>query len=240
MDEPEEIEMGRATTAAVGARYRLLRDEALTRYVALVGTAVAQRSDRPDIRYYFGVLDGDDVNALAAPGGYVFVTRGALAIMRDEAALAGVLGHEIGHVALRHHNATIKAAKRKAAGVSGLQTGLAFTSVGQYSQFLTPVFDAAIEQTLIKGHSRSEESESDAVGFKYAAAAGYDPAGLRDFLKTLQERGGKEQNIAKFFSTHPGTSERLSEQDALLKQAPAGGRRHLARFQQALARLQKR
>ena len=240
MDEPEEIEVGRATTTAIGSRYRLLRDEALTRYVALVGNAVAQRSDRPDMRYYFGVLDADDVNALAAPGGYIFVTRGALVIMRDEATLAGVLGHEIGHIALRHHDATIKAAKRKAAAVSGAQTGLAFTSVGQYSQLLAPAFDAVIEQTLIKGHSRAEEGESDTVGFKYAGAAGYDPAGLRDFLKTLHERGAKEQNVAKFFSTHPGTEERLREQEALLQKSAAGGRRNVARFEQAMAALRKK
>jgi predicted Zn-dependent protease len=240
MDEPEEIELGRATTAAVGSRYRLLRDEALTRYVALVGNAVAQRSERPDMRYYFGVLDGDDVNALAAPGGYVFVTRGALAIMRDEATLAGVLGHEVGHVALRHHDATIKASKRKAAAMAGLQTGLQFTRVGQFSQLIALTADAIVEQTVLKGHSRAEESESDVVGFKYAAAAGYDPAGLRDFLKTLRERGGQEQDVAKFFPTHPGTDERLREQDALLQKSPAGGRRNVARFEQATAHIRKR
>jgi predicted Zn-dependent protease len=240
MDEPEEIELGRATTSAIGSRYRLLRDEPLTRYVALVGNAVAQRSERPDMRYHFGVLDADDVNALAAPGGYVFVTRGALAIMRDEATLAGVLGHEVGHVALRHHDATIKASKRKGAAMSGLQTGLAFTSVGQFSQLIALATDAVVEQTVLKGHSRAEEGESDTVGFRYATAAGYDPAGLRDFLRTLQERGGQEQNVAKFFSTHPGTDERLREQEALLQKAPAGGRRHVARFERATAHIRTR
>ena len=93
IDEPEEVELGRAVSSAVGSRYTLLRDDPLTRYVALVGNAVALQSDRPDIRYYFGVLDTEEVNAFAAPGGYVFITRGTLRLMRDEATLAAVLGH---------------------------------------------------------------------------------------------------------------------------------------------------
>ena len=121
LEEAEEIELGRSVTAAIGARYKVLRDPQLTKYVALVGNAVANVSDRPDIRYYFAVLDSDDINALAAPGGFVFVTRGALALMPDESALAGVLGHEIGHIALRHHAESIKAAKQKNLAVMGLQ-----------------------------------------------------------------------------------------------------------------------
>lgn len=238
MEEPEEIELGRATTALIGSRYQLLRDETLTRYVALVGNAVALRSERPDMRYYFGVLDSDDVNALAAAGGYVFVTRGALALMRDEATLAGVLGHEVGHIALRHHDETIKASKRKAAVVTGAQTGASFTRVGQFNQLIGLGADALGELAL-KGFSQKEEGASDVVGFRYAAAAGYDPAGLRDFLRTLQARGSQPA-IAQFVSTHPGVEDRLREQDKLLAQAPAGGRRNVARFEQATARIPKR
>lgn len=238
MDEPEEIELGRATSAIIGSRYPLLRDETLTRYVALVGNAVALGSERPDIRYYFGILDSDDVNAVAAAGGYIYVTRGALALMRDEATLAGVLGHEVGHIALRHHDATIKQSRRKAAAVSGLQTGASFTSAGQFNQLIGLGADALGELAL-KGFSQQEEGASDVVGFKYAAAAGYDPAGLRDFLKTLQARGSQTA-IRQFVSTHPGVDDRLHEQEKLLAQAAGGGRRNVARFTQAMARLKKR
>src|SRR5438552_1703968 len=124
VDEPEEIELGRAVTTSVGSRYKLLRDESLTRYVALVGNAVAVQSERPDIRYYFGVLDTDEVNAFAAPGGYIFITRGTLGLIKDEATLAGVLGHEVGHVALKHHVETIKDQKKTALG-KGVGTTLA-------------------------------------------------------------------------------------------------------------------
>ena len=237
MEEAEEIELGRSIAAAVGARYKVSRDRALTRYVALVGNTVAAASDRPDLRYYFAVLDSDEINALAAPGGFVFVTRGALALMPDEAALAGVLGHEVGHIALRHHGETIKAQKRKSLAVSGLQQGLAFTSVSAFSGLIGATADALAEQIVLKGHSRGEEMESDKVGFEYAARAGYDPAGLREFLAALAARGARDAGVAKFFSTHPGTDERLQEQTKM-RQAWSGGtgRREAARFAAAMGR----
>jgi outer membrane protein OmpA-like peptidoglycan-associated protein len=236
MDEPEEVELGRAVTAGVGARYRLLRDENLTRYVALVGNAVAAHSDRPDLRYYFAVLDTHDVNAFAAPGGYVFITRGTLNVMRDEATLAGVLGHEVAHVALHHHGQTIKAEKRKALAVTGLQEGLAHTKTARFAQMITATADQLTEQIVIKGFSRTEEMESDAAGFKYATRAGYDAAGLRDFLKSVQEQSRSQPAVATFFSTHPGTEDRLREQETLLRTAAAGGQRNVARFERAMGR----
>jgi predicted Zn-dependent protease len=239
IDEPEEIELGRAVTALIGSRYPLLRNEALTRYVALVGNAVAIRSDRPEMRYYFGVLDTDDLNALAAPGGYIFITRGVLGLMRDEAMLAGVLGHEVGHVALHHHAKTIKAEKQKAVFRTGVDIGTSFTPAAGFSPAVGLLVDGA-GAAVLKGFSRGEEGESDGVGFKYAAAAGYDPAGLRDFLQTLKDRGGKEAAVSSFMSTHPGAEERLREQEALVAKNTTPGRRNAARFQQALARIQKR
>lgn len=236
MDEPEEVELGRAIAAAVGARYKISRDRNLTRYVALVGNTVAAASDRPDIRYYFAVLDSDEINALAAPGGFVFLTRGALALMNDEAALAGVLGHEVGHVALRHHAETIKAQKQKNLAVMGLQQGLSFTRVGAFSGLIGATADALAEQIVLKGHSRAEEMESDKVGFQYAARAGYDPAGLRDFLAALAAKGTRDAGVAKFFSTHPGTEDRLQEQAKMRQTFTAGGKREAARFAAALGR----
>src|SRR5205823_6388976 len=222
IDESEEIELGRSVTAALGSRYKLLRDESLTRYVALVGNAVAAQSERPDIRYYFGVLDTDEVNAFAAPGGYIFITRGTL---------AGVLGHEVGHVALKHHVETIKDQKKtalgKGVGTTLAQFGAGFipgvggtvTSAVVNSPLMNVIADGAVNLTL-KGFSRTEEEQADGVGVTYAARAGYDPAGLRDFLRAVQDSGSqpaKSGFLAKFTSTHPGAVERLKEQDTQLK-----------------------
>ena len=248
IDEPEEIELGRSVATALGSRYKLLRDDSLTRYVALVGNAVALQSDRPDMRYYFGVLDTDEINAFAAPGGYIFITRGTLALMRDEATLAGVLGHEIGHIALRHHVETIKkekqAAVSKGIGTTALQIGSGFipgvggavTSGVVNSPLMNLAADGAVNLAL-KGFSRAEEEQADVAGFKYATRAGYDAAGLRDFLKAVQDSAGqpaKQSLFAKWGSTHPGGPERLKEQENLLKTAPAGGRKAAARFETAM------
>jgi predicted Zn-dependent protease len=236
MDEPEEVELGRSVTAGVGARYNVSRDIALTKYVALVGNTVAANSDRPDLRYYFAVLDSPDINALAAPGGFIFVTRGALDLMNDEAALAGVLGHEVGHIALKHHGETIKAQKRKALVARGAQIGASFTQAAPFTDLIGLTADAILEGVL-KGHSRAEEMESDQVGFRYASRAGYDPAGLRDFLAVLKAKSS-DAGVAKFFSTHPGIDERLQEQAKLRQDYKEGGKREAQRFAQAMGRVQ--
>lgn len=238
MDEPEEVELGRSVTAMVGARYPVLRDPALTRYVASVGNTVAAVSDRPDLRYYFAVLDSPDINALATPGGFVFVTRGALNLMNDEATLAGVLGHEVGHIALRHHGETIKAEKWKALGVRGAQVGASFTKAAPFTNLIGFTADK-IGEGILKGHSRSEEMESDKVGFQYAARAGYDPAGLREFLAALKAKSG-DAGVTKFNSTHPGTDDRLVEQTKLRQAYTGGGKREAQRFAQAMGRRAQR
>jgi len=244
LDEPQEIELGRAVTAAVGRQYPLYRDVALTHYVALVGNAVAAQSDRPDMRYVFCVLDTMEVNAFAAPGGYVFVTRGSLAMMRDEAMLAGVLAHEVGHVAVRHHAESIKKQKRTegqkdmfmAAGDVGLSR--VGGGAGSTLRAMTPLFNGLADLTVegvLKGHSRDEEMEADKVGFKYALRAGYDPSGLKEFLAAMVSRGGAADTTKTFFSTHPALPERVSEQDKLLKEESRPGARNAERFQRALA-----
>ena len=235
IDEPEEVELGRSVTAAVGGRYKISRDLALTKYVALVGNTVAAASDRPDMRYNFAVLDTPEINALAAPGGFVFISKGALALMPDEAALAGVLGHEIGHVALRQHADAIKTAKRKAVLMRAGEAALSFTKVGGFASLIAAGADAAVEQTLIKGFSRGDESDADKVGFQYAARAGYDPAGLREFLAALKAKSA-DAGVVKFNSTHPGTDERLEEQAKLMQAWKGGGKREAARFAAAMKR----
>jgi predicted Zn-dependent protease len=231
IDEPEEIEIGRAVTASIGARYRVVRDPALTRYVALVGNAVASRSPRPDLRYSFGVLDSDEVNAFAAPGGYVFVTRGALRVMRDEAMLAGVLGHEIAHVALRHGVDAIRAQKQKELALFTIREGVAQTRLAGFAGVIASTADFFTEQVVLKGYSREVEAESDRAGYRYARDAGYDAAGLRDFLSALLDRDGeRDATRATFFSTHPGTRERRDEQSRLLANEAPGGRRNPDRF----------
>src|SRR5436190_22629958 len=238
IDEPEEVELGRSFTAAVGGRYKVSRDAALTKYVALVGNEVAATSDRPDLRYYFAVLDTPEPNAFAAPGGFIFISRGALELMSDEAELAGVLGHEVGHVALKHHGEAIKDQKRKAVPARGAQiAGASFSQSAPFVGLIGVMVDGVIEQTLIKGFSRSEEMASDKVGFQYAARAGYEPAGLRGFLAALKAKSA-DAGVVKFNSTHPGLDDRLQEQAKLRDEYKGTGKRETLRFAQAMGRVQ--
>jgi len=238
IDEPEEVELGRSFTAAVGGRYKVSRDAGLTKYVALVGNEVAATSDRPDLRYYFAVLDTPEPNAFAAPGGFIFISRGALELMSDEAELAGVLGHEVGHVALKHHGEAIKDQKRKALLTRGAQiAGSSFSQSAPFVGLIGVMVDGVIEQTLIKGFSRSEEMASYKVGFQYAARAGYEPAGLRGFLATLKAKSA-DAGVVKFNSTHPGLDDRLQEQAKLRDEYKGTGKRETLRFAQAMGRVQ--
>ena len=239
IDEPQEIEIGRAVTAAVGGRYRLLRDPALTRYVGSVGNAVAAHSERPDLRYYFAVLDTDEINAFATPGGFVFVTRGALRVMRDEATLAGVLGHEIAHVALHHGVDAIKAQRQKDLAVFAVQEGVAQGRAAGFRNAIGSTADFFADNVILKGYSREQEGEADRAGYQYARRTGYDPGGLRDFLGGLVDRGGeREATRATFFSTHPGTQERAADLQRLAAGQPGGGRRNPERFAQAVGSTQ--
>jgi len=213
IDEPEEIELGRSVATAIGSRYKLLRDDALTRYVALVGNAVALQSDRPDLRYYFAVLDSDEINAFAAPGGYIFVTRGALELMESEAELAGVLGHEISHVDQKHV-------------LEQVRKGNMITGAASENDLNGPVMDKAVETlagVIFKGLDRGSELESDSLGMLYAAAAGYRPDGLLTFVRRLQANETSPRRgrfLSEMRATHPPTADRVA---ALERQGPAEG-----------------
>ena len=97
-----EIDFGRGVSAKILGKYPILRDERKLRYITQIGTGISAQLGRPELRYYFGILDTDEINAFAAPGGYIFVTQGALKLMRNEAQLAGVLAHELAHVNQKH------------------------------------------------------------------------------------------------------------------------------------------
>lgn len=194
----KEIEIGRGIAATVAGRYPVSQDTALTLYVNLVGLTVASEAARFDIAYRFAVLETPDVNAFAAPGGYVFITRGALSLLTTEAELAGVLAHEVAHVNRRHVIEQIRKADmmreiRDQAGVSG--------------EMLDRVVGHGAN-VLFTGLSREDEAEADSLGVEYAAGAGYEPGGLAGFVARLGERGS-EGPLQELMSTHPSPAERL-------------------------------
>ncbi len=201
MTDAEEQELGTAVSERIRTRYGVVQDAAVHRYLALVGTVLAQGSTRPALPWTFVVLDTDGVNAFAAPGGYVHITRGALALVKNEAELAGVLGHEIIHVTEKH---TIKAIQKSKA----VQMGAAETLSGS-SSLMERAVTATYDNIVERGFGRAEENESDEMGVTLANKTGYAPNGLVGFLTTLKDRNKASTEKRGLFASHPEMQERL-------------------------------
>src|SRR5688572_24993729 len=165
--DEEEQQLGAAVSERMRARYGVVQDPAVHRYVALVGGVLAQASTKPNIPWNFIVLDTDAVNAFAAPGGFVHVTRGALALMQNEAELAAALAHEIIHITEKH---TIRAIQKS----KSIQMGADETLSGN-AALLNKVADNIYLDLLEKGFGRAEENESDEKGVILVNKIGYAP-----------------------------------------------------------------
>jgi predicted Zn-dependent protease len=162
------------------------------------------------------VLDTDQVNAISAPGGYIFVTRGALALMDDEAELAGVLAHEVGHVNEKHVVNEIQKRARTELGADVAQAALKTDAAA---------LDAVVglgTNILFLGLSREDELEADSLGTVYAARAGYDPQGLLHFVQKLQANESKPF-LATLKATHPKPKDRIKLLERVSSKTGAGG-----------------
>jgi predicted Zn-dependent protease len=202
--EDDEFKIGRQLAGNLLGAVPLAKDAKLQRYVNRVGRWVASQSERPDLKWYFGVLDSDDVNAFALPGGYVFVTRGLFNLLADEAELAGVLGHEIGHVVLKHHLKVLKQSQ-----MVDVVSGLAASKAG--SDELTQRVLGKGAEALARGLDKNAEFEADRAGVVLATRAGYSPYGLPMALRSIAARNPREASLALLFKTHPLPQERLQK-----------------------------
>lgn len=209
----QEYYIGRTVGAVVLNKYKAYNKPQVNRYLNILGQTLARASDRPETfsGYRFLVLDSDDINAFAAPGGFVFVTRGMLRCCRHEAAVAAVLAHEIAHVQLKHGLRAIKQSRiTSALTIIGIESAKTFA--GQELATLTQAFEksiADVTKTLINsGYSRAFESQADAAAVKILRRVGYNPNGLVDMLYAMQKRlkpGGID-----FAKTHPSPVIRIA------------------------------
>ncbi len=201
IDTPTEIRMGLESDRGIREEYPVLQDQAIGAYVAEIGASVAAHSSRTDVEYTFTVLDSDVVNAFAAPGGFIYVTTGLLAMAGDEAEVACVLSHEVGHVIGRHSVRGIQNAM-------GLQMA-AQLLLGEDNEAWGQVAGLGAGLFMMK-NSRDHEFEADRFGVKHAVMAGYDPDGMiRFFDKLIQLHGAGPGGVAGWLSTHPDTGERI-------------------------------
>lgn len=192
----DEIEIGRQAAFQLEKQYGLVQDKALQERVARIGARIAAASDRHDVEYTFKVLNSKDVNALALPGGFVYVFKGLTDYMQTDEELAGILGHEVGHISKRHTVRTIE----KAYGWS-IAFAVAFGGRGAVLQDL-------VLNAIMAGYSRDEEREADQLGFYHSVKAGYNPYSMLMGLQKLNELPNKASY--GLFSTHPEPEARVA------------------------------
>lgn len=212
-DIEAEIRFGRELSARILGNYDLLDDKKINRYVNLVGKAIALYGGRPELRYYFGVLDSNEINAFAASGGYVFVTRGALMKMDNEAQLAAVLAHEIAHIIKKHivKELNIKGSENSAAGgIANLVGG----TMGGLRVALEQALDDATDILINRGYKLEDEIEADKVGILLASVAGYNPSALKDFLNNAKNF---EKDDITYKGDHPMHEVRIKKIEETLK-----------------------
>ena len=220
----DERNFGQASAAKLIHIFGLYQNPDMTKYVNLVGNTVAKQATRTDVQYHFAILDTDVVNAMAMPGGFIFVTRGALSMMDNEAELAGVLAHEVAHVDGRHLEKEIRQKANVGLAVeTGKSVGAVQNAANQIpgGQVALNWATNILQQALTAPYGRNEESEADKHGLDFASKAGYGPLGLRDFLQALADQQAQASpDSAKKFSlltsTHPPLANRVASLNALL------------------------
>jgi predicted Zn-dependent protease len=211
IDKDTELAMGQEADKQVIAQFGLYDDKSLQLYVNDIGQKlVSTLSDKEFNKYFFKVVDSSDINAFALPGGYIYVTRGILATVNSEAELAGILGHEIGHVT-QHHGAKQIV---RAIGAQILAIGAAIANPQHAGEWL--VVSSQMFNQINLGYGRAAELESDAHGLVSAYQAGYDPRSMVDFLKGLRQHEMMSgQSYHSFQATHPDTKERIIKTGSL-------------------------
>lgn len=239
VSEEQESKLGAEEAKKVEAQMGLLDSEPVVPYLKQVGARLAEQSPRQGVAYQFHLVDMEEPNAFALPGGYVYVTRGLLALTNAEDELAGVVGHEIGHVAARHSVQSISK-RGPFAIVFGLVSGITGLVSPMVGNIVGGVGDLT-QGLIFSPYSRGQENQADEVGQEIAAKAGWDPAALSTFLSNLEREVQLSQGKPRkpsFFDSHPPTPERVrrtSVHATTLKRAPrepisAGKDAYLARL----------
>ncbi|HQS99887.1 MAG TPA: M48 family metalloprotease [Thiobacillus sp.] len=217
VSEQQEIQMGEKAHQDVLKEYPALDAPALQAYVDAIGQTLARHSHRPNLKWHFTVVDSPDVNAFALPGGYIYITRGILAYLNSEAELAGVIGHEIGHVTARH--GVRQQSTATAAGVGAILGSILVPGMNNQA-------GASLLQTLAQawtaGYGREHELESDRLGAQYLARAGYDPEAMVEVIGVLKNQelfaaeqakrdGRQTRTYHGTFDSHPSNDARLQQ-----------------------------
>ena len=220
MSEEQEIAAGQQNDVDVRREMGVYDDRALEDYITDIGMRLARVSERPNLPWHFTVVDVPAINAFALPGGYIYVTRGILPFLDDESQVAGVLGHEIGHVTARH---AVQQYSKSAGAELGLILGSIFVP---QARPLGQLAESGLGLLFLK-NSRDDEAQADQLGVKYAARAGWDPAGVPRMLTTLGriEEVSDDKGVPNWLATHPAPEDRVQRVQTAVRQAEAGATR---------------
>ena len=216
MSEAQEVQLGQEMDVQVKREMGVYQDAELQRYVSNIGMRLAKASERPNLPWEFTVLDEPAVNAFALPGGKIYLTRGILPFLDNEEQMAGVLGHEIGHVTARH--SAQQYTKATSAGI-----GLTLLSIFvPEARPLQGVAETALGVLFLK-HGRDDELQADRLGAQYTAKTGWDPRGVAGMLRTLQRldvASGSRRGVPNWLATHPAPGDRVEQVLSFIKQNP--------------------
>jgi len=205
ISEPDERKIGEQVSLQIRNTFGVYQDATVTKYVTLLGTVLAQGSSRPNLNWEFIVLDTDGVNAFAAPGGIIHITRGALGLAKTEAELAGVLGHEITHVTEKHTIGSIEKSNMMGAGADQVSKG------GLAQDAIARIVEQTYTSVLNNKFDRNEELQADRLGVVLASKAGYAANGLSTLLTKIAERNKDQQEPNGMFASHPQLSDRIAK-----------------------------
>jgi predicted Zn-dependent protease len=209
MSEEDEHTVGKEVAAQTLGAYPPIKDAELQHRLNQIGVWVALQSSRPELPWRFAAVQSDVINAFAVPGGTILVTRGMLNHVTNEAELACVLGHEIGHVTRRHHIAVISKSLMVAAGASALTASSKSGNTAAYQKQLI----GEGKEIFSRGLDRSAEREADEDGVLLAARAGYDPAACLNFMQRLASLKADTGALASLYKTHPTAKDRVEDVD---------------------------
>jgi|TARA_B100000315_G_scaffold253449_1_gene292265 predicted Zn-dependent protease len=211
----EEIEIGRRASQQIEKEARILKMQAMEEYIQRLGQRLARNSDLPQISYRFKVIDNDQVNAFALPGGYIYIYTGLIEACQTESQLVSVIAHEIGHAAARHWSQMASAQQ----GIN-LVASIVFTVLGAPAAWQRDIMGLAVGLGFL-AYSRSQESEADRLGLRYMTRTGYNPEGMVGMFEVLMSAHQKEPSrLSSLFLSHPLTSSRIENTREALQHIP--------------------
>jgi len=205
ISQQQEVQMGQEYAQQINAQLPIVQDPEVNRYINVLGDSIAHLTSRNDLEWHFFIVDAQEVNAFAVPGGFVYVNRGLIQRADQMDELAGVLGHEIGHVVRRH---TVKQMEKAQGANIGVTLACVLTSICNSQAAGTAINVAG--GALFARFSRQDEAEADAEGFKNVVRAGISPVGMVTmFRKLLDERRTRPGAVESWFLTHPLEEDRI-------------------------------